>query len=289
MNHIYLSSINEANPDLSIEHFQPNEIGQNNDVLIINDSLVFRFPKFKNGIIQLKKETAILDYIHGNVSLPVPRPLYQSFEMGEPGKVFTGYRLIEGVPFFRDSFKRVTSIDILKGLATQLVTFLIELHSVPKEKVIIAVGLVDKNPHEKVTELFNEIQSNLFPFIRKTAQTEITHSFRTFLDGNLNLETTLIHGDFGATNILWNPETNKITGIIDFGNSGIGDPAYDFAGVLSSYGEEFYEMCVNLYPNGNEISERVKFYKSTFALQEALHGLKNNDSQAFENGIKDYR
>ncbi len=48
-------------------------------------------------------------------------------------------------------------------------------------------------------------------------------------------------------------------------------------------------MCINLYPNGNEISERVKFYKSTFALQEALHGVENNDIQAFENGIKVYR
>lgn len=68
-----------------------------------------------------------------------------------------------------------------------------------------------------------------------------------------------------------------ISGIIDFGGSGLGDPAYDFAGILSSYGEEFFEMCINLYPNGNEISERVKFYKSTFALQEALHGIENDD------------
>jgi len=32
-----------------------------------------------------------------------------------------------------------------------------------------------------------------------------------------------------------------------------------------------------------------KFYKSTFALQEALHGIENGDRQAFEAGIKDYK
>ena len=48
-------------------------------------------------------------------------------------------------------------------------------------------------------------------------------------------------------------------------------------------------MCIHQYPNGIEISERVKFYKSTFALQEALHGIENDDRQAFESGIKDYR
>ena len=74
-----------------------------------------------------------------------------------------------------------------------------------------------------------------------------------------------------------NPETSRISGIIDFGGSGLGDPAYDFAGILSSYGREFFDMCMNLYPNGDEISERVKFYKSTFALQEALHGIENGD------------
>lgn len=105
----------------------------------------------------------------------------------------------------------------------------------------------------------------------------------------MNLKTTLIHGDFGASNILWDPESKKVTGIIDFGGSGLGDPAYDFAGILSSYGEDFLDLCTDLYPGGNEIRERVKFYKSTFALQEALHGIENNDKQAFENGIKDYR
>ena len=31
--------------------------------------------------------------------------------------------------------------------------------------------------------------------------------------------------------------------------------------------------------------ERAKFYKGTFALYEALHGIKNNDRPAFESGI----
>ncbi|MGE7916799.1 aminoglycoside phosphotransferase family protein [Lysinibacillus xylanilyticus] len=148
-----------------------------------------------------------------------------------------------------------------------------------------------RNPSEEMYNLYDKIQNTLFPFIRKDAQKEISQSFESFLKGKAfsNLEITLIHGDFGASNILWNPETSMISGIIDFGGSGLGDPAYDFAGILSSYGEDFFDMCMDLYPNGNEIAERVKFYKSTFALQEALHGIENDDRQAFESGIKDYR
>ncbi|WP_430623174.1 phosphotransferase [Bacillus velezensis] len=34
-----------------------------------------------------------------------------------------------------------------------------------------------------------------------------------------------MHGRVGASNILWNPETSMISGIIDFGGSRLGDPA----------------------------------------------------------------
>ncbi|WP_430787350.1 phosphotransferase family protein [Virgibacillus flavescens] len=291
MNNNYIENVKQVYPDLCIENCKPNDIGQNNDVLIINESLVFRFPKYKLGIVQLKKETEIFEYIRDIVSITIPHPIFQSFEVIEIGKVFSGYRLIEGSPLWKESLEKITNPELLKSLASQLVTFLIDVHSISKEKVSDVLNLEDNDPSEEMHELFHKIQNKLFPFIRKEAQNEIAQSFKTFIGGRafLNLKTTLIHGDFGASNILWNPEKSKITGVIDFGGSGLGDPAYDFAGLLASYGEEFYKMCINLYPNGDEISERVKFYKSTFALQEALHGIENSDNQAFENGIKNYR
>ncbi|MFJ7886620.1 phosphotransferase family protein [Lysinibacillus xylanilyticus] len=291
MNNNFIESIQSCYSDLSIEDFYLNEIGQNNDVLIVNKSLVFRFPKYKNGIIQLRRETEILKYIKGIVSTPIPNPIYQSFEAVEPGKVFTGYKLIDGVPLWKESLIGVKSVELVKRLAKQLVSFLVELHSISGEKASRDLKLKVRNPSEEMYNLYDKIQNTLFPFIRKDAQKEISQSFESFLKGKAfsNLDITLIHGDFGASNILWNPETSMISGIIDFGGSGLGDPAYDFAGILSSYGEVFFEMCINLYPNGNEISERVKFYKSTFALQEALHGIENDDREAFECGIKDYR
>ncbi|MCH7322107.1 aminoglycoside phosphotransferase family protein [Solibacillus sp. MA9] len=291
MNNNFIENIQSFYSDLSIEDFYLNEIGQNNDVLIVNKSLVFRFPKYRNGIIQLRRETEILKYIKGIVSTPIPNPIYQSFEELEPGKVFTGYKLIDGVPLWKESLTGVKSVELVKGLAKQLVSFLVELHSISGEKASRDLKLKVRDPREEMYNLYDKIQNKLFHFIRKDAQKEISQFFEKSLKGKAfsNIDITLIHGDFGAANILWNPEKSMISGIIDFGGSGLGDPAYDFAGILSSYGEDFFDICINLYPNGNEISERVKFYKSTFALQEALHGIENEDRQAFEDGIKDYR
>ncbi|MGE7916800.1 phosphotransferase family protein [Lysinibacillus xylanilyticus] len=133
MNNNFIENIQSFYSDLSIENFYLNEIGQNNDVLIVNKSLVFRFPKYKNGIIQLRRETEILKYIKGIVSTPIPNPIYQSFEGVELGKVFTGYKLIDGVPLWKESLTDVKSVELVKGLAKQLVSFLVELHSMQVE------------------------------------------------------------------------------------------------------------------------------------------------------------
>ncbi|MQR94416.1 phosphotransferase family protein [Fictibacillus phosphorivorans] len=287
MNH-YIKRIKEVYPKLIIENFKANDIGQNNDVIIINNSLVFRFPKYEKGIVRLKEEVQILDHIRDIISIPIPYPEYESFELNEPGKVFTGYRLIDGDPFWNEHLMKMNHVDSMK-LAKQLVTFLIEIHSVSKKTLVTSLNIIDNNPYDDMNELFHRIQNKLFHFINEESQKEITSSFEAFLTHKEPIKTTFIHGDFGASNILWDPKRCVITGIIDFGGSGIGDPAYDFAGILSSYGLDFYNKCIALYPNGSEIAKRVTFYKCTFALQEALHGLINNDNAAFENGIKEYR
>jgi aminoglycoside 2''-phosphotransferase len=286
-----IESIKKVYPELYIKGYQVNEIGQNNDVLMVNDSLVFRFPKYKSGIIQIKREAEILKYISKTVSVSIPNPIYDSFHKSEPGKVFTGYKIIEGEPLWRKSLLEIKDDEKIRNLATQLVAFLAEIHSISGEKARQELNLEIRHPREEMYELYGKIQQKLFPFMTNVAREKVSESFKVFLKGEplSNVKLTLIHGDFGASNILWIPESREISGIIDFGGSGLGDPAYDFAGIFASYGEEFFNMCIDLYPGGKEIADRVKFYKSTFALQEALHGVENDDPQAFENGIKDYR
>ena len=282
----YVERIKQVYPSLSVKDCKLNEIGQNNDVIIVNGSIVFRFPKYQKGIESLKKETEILGAIKSNVSIPIPNPIYQSFEEWEVGNVFVGYEFIQGSPLWKASLGSIDNEEVLKRLASQLVNFLIEIHTISKNML----PLEESNPRDQIVNLYQRIQNKLYPLMSVEAQRQISHSFETFLHKEicLNLNSTLVHGDFGATNILWEPHTKKISGIIDFGGSDIGDPAYDFAGILSSYGKDFYNMCLNLYPNGTEIAERVTFYRSTFALQEALHGVENADPAAFENGIKAY-
>lgn len=285
----YIEYIKEIYPSLSIDNYEVNNIGQNNDVIIINKSLVFRFPKYTKGIVKLKEEKEILECVKDFVSIKVPNFIYESFEDLKIGKVFTWYNLINGEPLWKESFLAIED-NLKKDLAVQITNFLIEIHSISKEKLDGFIKLEESNQIQVMDNLYKRIKDKLFPFIRDEVKKEISASFEDFINNEdyINIKTNLIHGDFGTANIIWDPKLGEISGIIDFGGSRLGDPAYDFAGILTSYGEEFFNMCISLYPNGSEISKRVRFYKSTFALQEALHGIENDDKETFEEGIRDY-
>lgn len=286
----YVDRIKQVYPRFSIKDIQLNEVGQNNDVLIVNESFVFRFPKYQQGMDRLKVETTVLELVNKHVTLPIPVPIYQSFDLFEVRKVFTGYSLIPGTPLWRNNFAKITYEPQLEKIASQLMDFLTELHAVPKEQVEKILPNQNVNMRVKFSGLYKKIQEKLFPFMSNQARKSVSSLFEEFFIqiGDFKFKPTLIHGDFGASNILYDPAKQEITGIIDFGGSELGDPAYDLAGILASYGEEFFNKCIVFYPNGNEIAKRSYFYKETFALQEALHGIENGDKEAFASGMKEY-
>ena len=286
----YEKRIRERYPALPIHQIKMNEIGQNNDVIIVNDTFVFRFPKYVEGIRKLEKETKVLDQIKGEVSLPIPYPEYRSFAPSEVGEVFTGYPLIQGQPLWSHDMKKMEDESHVERLASQLVQFLSELHAQPVDQLDIKKQSAE-DIHQSIVELYANFKDKLYPYMNESSKSEVSQNFEAFLsnDNLLDFKTVLIHGDFGASNILWDSSRVCISGVIDFGETEVGDPAYDFAGLAASYGESFVKKCLSLYPDGQNILERINFYKSTFALQEALHGVENQDQEAFENGIRGYR
>ena len=169
--------------------------------------------------------------------MPIPIPIYESFEEPEPGKVFTGYNLIEGNPLRRKSFLEIKNDEQIRVMVSQLVSFLSAMHSISGDSASRELQLEAHHPREDMRDLYEKFQHKLFPFMSKESQISVTESFEDFLKevALANLDLALIHGDFGASNILWNSGTGEISGIIDFGGAGIGDTAYDFAGLLSSY------------------------------------------------------
>lgn len=285
----YLKAIHDKYPDFAVNSVLSNEQGQNNDILIINDEFIFRFPRYTDGIKQLEIEVAILSGIQGYITLPVPGIAFQNL-VWDVGQAFVGYRMIPGEPLRRETLVEISDEKTLDTLAQQLGGFLQELHSVPVHTAI-TYPLPQSDTAEECTDIYRRIREKCFPYMKPSARRWASQHFEAFLDDSRNFqyEPVLRHGDFGTTNILFDRERQVINGIVDFGGAGLGDPAYDFAGMLSSYGESFLRRFAVVYPEMESFWHRILFYYGTFALLEALFGIENNDRRAFESGIAAYK
>lgn len=88
----------------------------------------------------------------------------------------------------------------------------------------------------------------------------------------------LIHGDLAPYHILFDVKGQEISGILDFGVAGLGDPALDLGSLLSSYGESFVSHMGNAYPGLEGLLPRARFYAQSIELQWALLGLETGET-----------
>ncbi len=68
-----------------------------------------------------------------------------------------------------------------------------------------------------------DIREKLFPLMRPDAREQVTAHFERALDDPATFAYTpaLVHGDFGAGNILYDARARSISGIIDWSSAGL--------------------------------------------------------------------
>ena len=284
----HLQSIRNTYPDISIQTSEVLARGQQCDAYLINSEFVFRFSRNREDYGELAKESSILKSIHGLLPVAVPVPTFEKLDWCA-GPPFIGYRMIPGVPLRREMLAAISDVFVRQRLASQLAGFLTALHA-PATLRAAQRGLQFEDTARKYELMYEAIRLRLFDHMSGAACVATTRLFESYLNsgGGAEYLPCLRHGDFGPTNILGDIESATITGILDFGHAGVGDPAYDLAGV-ACYGDAFLEMVGAEYPHFESLRARSKFYKETFALQEALYGLEHGDTQAFERGIACFR
>ena len=261
--------------------------GQFNDALLVDGRLIMRFPRYEQGIEQMRREVAFLRGIRGQTTLPVPDPIYADLESDTLGELFMGYALLPGEPLLRTAVFAQTDDAVLDRWAEQLAGFLQELHAIPPGDTGEEWPTVDQRAEWEL--MYNEIRHHLFPKMRPAARQEVTDHFAAYLDDPAlhDFQPAPRHGDFGSGNILYEAQTMNISGIIDFGFAAVGDPAIDIAAV-STLGDGLFGRFAATYPAVESMLPRARFYRGTYALQEALHGFKSGDREAYEAGMASY-
>ena len=270
-------------PNLTIQTHCMDDTGQNNAILIVNDEWVFKFPRHTGEINALKKEAAALRVLQPRLSLAVPDIRYDFLDEAPVSEAFCGYRKLPGQPMLRAHFDDMPD---KAALAAQLGIFLKQLHSAPYDGLDIAT----MDALRFFEDMYADVQKHLLAHMREDAARTVISDFESYLDASKlhAYAPCLIHGDCGPTNILADEE--RITGVIDFGSICVGDPAMDIACLMGKfgYGEAFVMQMQDAYPEVDSYLPRARFYIRTFALQDALFGVKHGDQKAYDFGMKDY-
>lgn len=290
----YIQAIRQQYPDLTLADPELDDGGQYNHVLIarIDDGepVIFRFPRAPGVASQLAVETALLRALQGRLPLPIPNPLYADLAAAPDGPLFVGYRRIPGRQVSLHTLEEGYDAPNVQRLADQLAGFLRALHGTPPD--VLPAELPDWGGQDAWADFYERVQEELFDEMRPEAQREVSRHFEHFLavPAHFDYVPTLIHGDFGPGNLLFDADVPTFTGVIDFGSAGWGDPAVDFAAVYGfrGRGEAFMRRMLRLYPTMEAAMPRIRFYAGTFALQEALYGAEHNDPGSLKRGLAPY-
>ena len=269
----YEKRIRDICPELAIESINLNSSGLLNDVVIVNDELVFRFVKRDFGYKDPQEEAHLLRLLRKYITLPIPEPFYESSEA-------LAYRLIPGVTLRRDILMKLSEDD-QQAVADQLAQFFKELHGVPVSEVSdFEIPKADAlMKYEGWVNAYKRIQEKVFPFLLPHVREWATEHFESHLAerSNFEYELKMVDTDIPPYHIIFNRQTKRINGIIDFGCAGLGDPAIDFGVIIYNYGESFMNRFYKVYPEAETYLKRARFYAGAHEVRWILTGIERNE------------
>ncbi|HDR7792284.1 TPA: aminoglycoside phosphotransferase family protein [Bacillus luti] len=289
----YKHYIKEALPNLSIHSYKQNEEGWDNVAVIVNDELLFRFPRKQEYAmrIPLEKELCtILSHSLQEIMVPQYHLFYKNDSDEAP--LCSYYTLIHGEPLKKETVTQLGDKE-LKAIITQLATFLAALHRIPLKRVE-TLGF----PIEKTLTYWKELQTKLNQYVtnnltslQKLAVHRLFENFFACI-ATSTFQNTIIHADFTHHHILFNEQNKTISGVIDFGDAQIGDPAFDFAGLYYDFGHKFttsvYEQYSTLISHHDPllIHRITTFYQYSPLLHNIIYNFETKNELEFLAGTE---
>jgi len=262
------------------------------NVFEVKNQFIFRIPDkaFRNhkGVKLIKNELKILHHIQKYVSVAIPDPIYLSID---PDCPLMGYEKIEGIPLSK-CYYRTSNNEKIK-IAKEVSKFLSDLHSDELLKDAISKQIVEPTfsceIYQKNWEKYLEkIKLTIFKSMNSNQKKWITNLFNSFFNEkeNFNFKYTIVHGDFDTSNILVNEKTFEITGIVDFEESRIYDPAVD--SLFYEEGDIFLRELLSNYKGLLETNfeQRMKFLYGRSSLGYIEFGAENDLPNMIEAGFQ---
>ena len=239
---------------------------------------LFRFPKRESGVAKLNMEYKLLSGLREWVSLPVPNYKFFSESHETSCRPFGGYRKLQGIG--GDSSKIVDR----QETARQLGIFLSRLHTYPVDKAREA-GVPEKRDlvvfwRDRSREQLRKLEGlNVNPdLLSRYLENDAPVSFEGVV--------SLVHNDLWAEHILVDSSSGWVSGIIDWGDTIIAEPAIDFAYLYTWFGKSWLENILVHYTGklDADVISRSRYLAACLAIHCITLGRKQGRIQWVEAG-----
>ena len=260
--------------------------GWDNRVFLVDQQIVFRFPRRKVAVDLLQQENRALNNLPRFSEIAIPLPKYVGQPTTDYPYPFQGYSLISGVAAYQADLsdaERKTSIPIMAS-------FLKQLHAVdPAQAATMGVGsqFFDRSVIERTIETLQNrvarinaqkiIAINLLIFDVEIARIENL----TLLD----TDRCLVHGDLDCRHLIFDQQ--ELKGIIDWGDMGINNKAVDLSLIWSFYPSECHALFFKLYgPVSSSTWQYARFLGLYSAFTLMLYAADINDALLLAESVK---
>lgn len=250
----FLQKIRDEFPRLKWEKYRLLTHGWDHAVVILDEKLVFRFPKHNEYRDELQNEIRLLRYLKKRVEIGIPDYNYIAKD-----KSMAGYGMVGGRELTYSRFRRLSTAE-KDIVARQLARFVSTMHATP-ESIIVKYNVRPGDQEKIYKKLVRDTRRFIFPRLRK-GDIRLIEEYFDEMGAALGhrYSSVLVHNDLSSDHILWD-EKKKQVNVIDFFDRGFGDPAVDFTGLLE-YGARFAEKVLGMYSGkkDEQILKRSRLY-----------------------------
>jgi aminoglycoside 2''-phosphotransferase len=266
-------------PERRLHRFRVHDGGWANFVLEADQKIIFRFPRRRAVAASLDFEVRGLELMSRHLSVPIPDPIRIAVLSRPRGWPFIAYPKLPGQPL-----SAIRALDSTGNhrLGLFVGTLLRELAAVPC-RAMLRIGALpgDSNAWElRYRRLRARFHRHGESLVAPAQRQAVASAFdRFYLDlHESRYRPVATHQDLGPDHILWDLRSNRPTGVIDWEDLRLGDPAFDLTG-LGTLGRAGLAGWVAARGSRTDrtFDDRLKFYRRVVPLHGVIHAAETGD------------
>ena len=284
---VVVEAVRRRMPEADVGSLEPLGEGDFVRAYTLEARRVVRVPKHPRAVEALAREARLMETLGDRLPLATPRPVFHPPEH-EGELAIAVHELLAGTELTLDLWEGIPEPERSELPAT-VGAFLRALHDQDPE-LGSAAGLPNID-HAEVMRTRSEwtapeVPTPLAPELRSA----LHQCFAQWSadDPAWRYEPAILHADLSPGHILVDRDLGSVTGVIDWGDAVLGDPARDFIFLYEDWGLEFLDRALDAYASDGDVASlrrRVLLHYLADQLSWTLPQEAEGRSADFRHGV----